>query len=71
MHAPQIRVAGMYRVLLSPPGADDEHVVSIDGHNAPEFLDQVGIKVAVDCGPDVSGVKAREKTPRKRARRTA
>jgi len=54
----QIRVAGTYRVLLPLPGADDEPVVRLDGHNAPEFLDQVGIKVAVDCGLDDSGVRA-------------
>jgi hypothetical protein len=33
-------------------------MIRLDGHNPPEFLDRVGIKVAVDCGPDVSGVRA-------------
>ena len=45
-------------MLLPLPRADDERVVRLDGHDPPEFLDQVGIKVAVGCGLDVSGVGA-------------
>ena len=58
VHPPQIRVVGTYRMLLPPPGADDERVVGPDGYDPSEFLDQVGIKVAVDCGLDDSGVRA-------------
>jgi hypothetical protein len=43
---------------LASPGADDELVVGLHGNHAPEFLDYVGVGIAVECGLNVFGVRA-------------
>ena len=55
---PQVRVVGRYRVPLPFPGADDERVIGLHGNHPPELIDRVGVRVAVGCGLDVSGVWA-------------
>jgi len=39
VRSPQVRVVSWYRVLLPPPGADEELVVRLDGNDPPELLD--------------------------------
>src|SRR5262249_16317796 len=59
VRSPQVRVISRYRVLLPLPGANNQLVVGLHCNNPPEFLDRVGVEVAVGCGLDVFGVRTR------------
>jgi hypothetical protein len=43
-------------MLFPLPCADDERVVGLHGNHPPEFLDGVGVSVAMRCGMNVPGM---------------